>query len=324
MLAVSAIAAACTVSKTEPPPFAGPSEMSLSLSIAANPDVLRLDGSSQALITVDVRDENGQPKANVPLRIETIANGQAVDFGTLSARTMVTGSTGRATLTYTAPSLVGNEIPRLDIAITPTGNGDAANHMARVLNIRLLPPGITLPGGLRATFAFTPESPIAFSDVLFDASASTAGVGSAIMSYNWSFGDGSTGSGVNVAHRYSAGTFTATLTVTDSNGLTHSTSQIVNVQAATPPTAVIVFSPTEPKVNQTIFFNATQSTAAPGRRITSYRWSFGDGGSATGSTATRVYPTEGTFVVVLRVTDDVGQVGTTTAEVSVCPLAGCQ
>ena len=321
LLAVSVVAASCAVSKTEPPPLAGPSELSLSLSMSANPDVLRLDGASQSRVTVDARDENGQPKSNVPLRVETVADGQAVDFGTLSARTMVTGNNGRATFTFTAPIDAGGAIPRLQIRVTPTGTGDAASHTARVLSIRLVPAGANIPGGPTATFKVTPAEAgerFAFSDVLFDASESRAGLGAAILGYEWSFGDGSKATGVTTAHKFAAGTYTVTLTVTDSNGLSAASSQIVQVQPGTPPTAVVVFSPKEPKVGDTVFFNATQSTAGTGRRLVSYRWSFGDGASATGSTPTHVYKAAGTYVVVLRATDDVGQVGTATVEVTIC------
>jgi PKD repeat protein len=86
---------------------------------------------------------------------------------------------------------------------------------------------------------------------------------------------------------------------------------------------LFVYSPTEPRAAQTVFFNASQSTPGPGRRIVSYRWNFGDGGTASGSTTTHTYAQEGTYSVVLRVTDDVGQVGTLSKEVTVCPLAGC-
>ncbi len=329
VLSTAALAASCTVSSTPAPPLMGPSEMSLSLTISANPDVLSMDGSSQTLVTVEARDSNGQPAANVPLRIEILADGQAIDFGTLSARTLVTNSSGRATFTYTAPPTVGGTIPKLDITVTPTGSGDASSHLRRTINIRLVPPGVILPGGLTATFTFSPDPPQAYADVLFNASNSRAPVGGAIVSYAWNFGDGSTGSGATVAHRFGPGTFTVTLTTTDSNGFTASSSQILTVAAGVGPSAVFVFSPAAPLVGQDVFFNAGQSTAAPGRRIVSYRWNFGDGTTGSGVTRTKQYPPPAnpavptTYVVVLTVTDDVGQVGTASGPVIVCPAIGC-
>ncbi len=57
-------------------------------------------------------------------------------------------------------------------------------------------------------------------DVTFDASSSSDADGS-IASYVWSFGDGTTGTGVTTSHTYTtAGTFAAKLTVTDNGGLT--------------------------------------------------------------------------------------------------------
>jgi PKD repeat protein len=63
----------------------------------------------------------------------------------------------------------------------------------------------------------------------FDGSASSDSDGT-IASYAWNFGDGSTASGANASHTYSAaGTYTATLTVTDDLGATGVSNQSVTV-----------------------------------------------------------------------------------------------
>lgn len=51
-----------------------------------------------------------------------------------------------------------------------------------------------------------------------------------IVSWSWDFGDGQTGDGPGVLHRYDApGDYTVTLTVTDNDGLTDSDTAIVHV-----------------------------------------------------------------------------------------------
>ena len=66
----------------------------------------------------------------------------------------------------------------------------------------------------------------AFSDTSTDAEGPLA-------AWSWAFGDGGTSSAQNPGHRYAAGgTYTASLTVTDSNGATSTTSRSVTVSAA--------------------------------------------------------------------------------------------
>ena len=80
-----------------------------------------------------------------------------------------------------------------------------------------------------ATFTAFPTSGEAPLRVSFNASGSSDSDGS-IISYIWSFGDGKTGSGMITAHTYAvAGTYTATLTVTDDDNATGSFSNIIQV-----------------------------------------------------------------------------------------------
>jgi PKD repeat protein len=51
------------------------------------------------------------------------------------------------------------------------------------------------------------------------------------VSYNWTFGDGTTGSGSGVSHTYaSRGTYTVGLTVRDGAGLTATAYKTVNAK----------------------------------------------------------------------------------------------
>lgn len=55
----------------------------------------------------------------------------------------------------------------------------------------------------------------------------------AIVSYNWNFGDSTTGTGVTTTHAYTAtGTYTVTLVITDNGGLTGSDTAVVTISEA--------------------------------------------------------------------------------------------
>src|SRR6202030_2803999 len=75
----------------------------------------------------------------------------------------------------------------------------------------------------------------------FDASTSSDSDGT-IVSYNWGFGDSTTGTGEMVQHSFtSPNTYTVTRTVTDNEGATGTTSQQVTVTDL-PPTAAFTGS----------------------------------------------------------------------------------
>lgn len=83
-----------------------------------------------------------------------------------------------------------------------------------------------------AAFTANPVSGTAPLAVVFDAGSSTDSDGT-IQTYAWNFGDGAGASGVTTSRTYTtAGTFTATLTVTDDQGLTDSESTTITVTAA--------------------------------------------------------------------------------------------
>ncbi|MBE7162705.1 MAG: PKD domain-containing protein, partial [Williamsia herbipolensis] len=60
----------------------------------------------------------------------------------------------------------------------------------------------------------------------------------------------------------------------------------------------------------------------PDGSIAAYDWTFGDGGTATGRTASHTYAAAGTYSVVLTVTDDRGARSSTTKSVSVAASTG--
>lgn len=342
--AVAALAlAGCTVHQTEAPPLSGPSDLALSVSMTSVPDTLSQDGGSQASIKATAKGPDGKAIAALPFRVEMRApdaSGTMVpqDFGTLSARTVVTGTDGVASVVYTAPAApVGGVTGTcngltgicVEIVMTPTTNS-FGSVQPTTTTIRLVPPGVILPpaGTPTASFTITPTPATQGSPVTFDASASTPGNGSTqITSYTWTFGDGSSGSGKTVQHTFgSAATFTVTLTVTNDRGIAASTSQGVTTAGISAPHPDFVFSPSTPTVSQLVVFNADITTAAAGHSITAFNWNFGDGtgatSTATGIVASHSFTTVGTYNVVLSVSDDLGAKATTSKAVTVSSAGG--
>ena len=69
-----------------------------------------------------------------------------------------------------------------------------------------------------------------------------------------------------------------------------------------------------------VHFDATASRD-PGGSIATYGWSFGDGTTASGATATHTYATAGTYVATLTVTDNVGATGSADKTIAVTPAS---
>ncbi|MDD4112410.1 MAG: PKD domain-containing protein [Herbinix sp.] len=78
--------------------------------------------------------------------------------------------------------------------------------------------------------------------VAFDGGSSYVPQGRSILTYEWDFGDGSTGSGVTTNHTFSAGKHTVKLTVTDSDGYKHTVSQKIKVTASKSPNLYLYLS----------------------------------------------------------------------------------
>ncbi len=64
-----------------------------------------------------------------------------------------------------------------------------------------------------------------------------------------------------------------------------------------------------------VSFDASSSTAAPGRSLVAYAWDFGDHQTGTGSTTTHAYTAQGSYPVTLTVTDDRGSTDKSTVYV---------
>jgi PKD repeat protein len=180
-----------------------------------------------------------------------------------------------------------------------------------VMTSRTITVTATLPAG-SANFTFSPTNPGVGDDVFFNASSSTVTNGS----FSWDFGDGTTGTGVTPRHQFArALTYTVTLTVRNDIGQAATISRTVPVSASSPGSLIadFTFSPTDPKINVSVIFDATPSSVT----ATTWTWDFGDGSTGTGKTATHAFASVGTRVVRLTVSDAAGRTATTTKTVPV-------
>jgi PKD repeat protein len=158
-----------------------------------------------------------------------------------------------------------------------------------------------------AAFTYSPTKPIVNMNVTFDASSSFDPDGW-IASYKWDFGDGAviTEADSISYHAYSElGAYKVTLVITDNDNLTDSATASITVGKY--PVASFVYTPSVVHVEEEVTLDASSSTA-DGGHITSYKWDFGDGTTATvtASIVTHVYMKVGTYEVRLTVTDSEG------------------
>jgi len=258
----------------------------------------------------------------VPLAVNFNASASFDPDGSITSYAWSFGDGGNgsgATVTHTYTS-AGTYYPLLCVT-DDDGNQDYAAQTVHVL----APPGGNNPP--KASFTASPTSGQAPLAVSFNASGSSDSDGS-ITSYAWSFGDGGSSSGVTASHTYtSAGTYTARLTVTDDDSSTDSVTRTIQVSstpvANNPPTASFTASPTSGDAPLAVSFNSSGSSDSDGS-ITSYAWSFGDGGSSTGATTSHTYNSASTYMAQLTVTDDDGSTDTTTAQIEVLAPSGTE
>ncbi len=152
--------------------------------------------------------------------------------------------------------------------------------------------------------------------VAFNASESIAAT--TIASYQWDFGDGSApSSDAAPSHLYSQpGTYTATLTVTDKNGNTDTSSMLITVDR--PLKAVASADKTEGVGSLVVNFTGDESTAPDSLAI--YHWNFGDGASAETADASHTYTAPGNYTATLTVSDPSHVPGTEIASQAVVQI----
>jgi PKD repeat protein len=183
---------------------------------------------------------------------------------------------------------------------------------------------------INANPTWSNDSPLT---VFFDGRSSYDPDGLNLISYVWNFGDNTgTQSGATAQHTYTcpdaqigAGgcTWSATLTVTDAEGLQNTASQAIVISANPAPVAVLTATPNSGTAPLQVTFDASAShDPDPTNVITAYQWSPSVGGCTTpGGTATFnfacTFDTNGIWTISVTVTDDEGLTDTNSVQIFV-------
>ncbi|MHC1626364.1 MAG: PKD domain-containing protein, partial [Methanoculleaceae archaeon] len=165
-------------------------------------------------------------------------------------------------------------------------------------------------GYINADFTGAPTSGAPPLDVVFNDTST----GGKVDSWSWNFGDGGTSTEQNLTHQYTAdGTYTVTLTVTNTTYGNFTKTRASYITVSTPPTpgpgsaptAQFTASPTSGDPPLTVAFT-DQSTGTPS--VYAWWWDFGDGSDISRlQNPTHTYTTPGQYDVSLTVTNGHGE-----------------
>jgi hypothetical protein len=224
----------CGLDEIEIPDLDGPSELGLSVSMTANPDIITADGVSTSLVQATVRDQNGRTVSGRDVFFSiTDESGRTADLGTLrnssgtglgTGLVVRTNASGIAQVVYEAPARTDATANQLvHVTARPVGT-DAAGARLRFVAIelrsaepRLFPqnPDNTDPVcnfAVEAPNGFRRNQPILFQSTSFDPDGT-------IVRYFWDFGNGTRADHPDGLASYSlAGDYTVTHIVTDDDG----------------------------------------------------------------------------------------------------------
>ncbi len=165
-----------------------------------------------------------------------------------------------------------------------------------------------------ADFNFTTGCP--YTDIIFT-DASTIASGN-IISYDWNFGDGTTGTGQTTIHQYAyGGNYNVTLIVTSDLGCTDTITKQVDIYYD----PVVNFSNTIVCLNDTT--NFTDLTTTINSTIISWYWDFDDGNFSTIQNPSHFYNASGNYNVnlIIITSDSCSHDTTIVVHVNYLPIA---
>jgi len=214
------------------------------------------------------------------------------------------------------PVLVAALLPIMALGLVATSPpADAAVDNPPVARVKAVVPNAANPLVVRAS-----------------ARASSDTDATPIARYAFTFGDGTGAVTVNAPtstarHTYAAGgTYTISVVVTDTAGLTGTASTSITVASSqttdNPPVARLKASVPSASAPLTARADASASSDADSTPIAGYAFTFGDGSpavtvTAPTTTADHTYAAEGTYTVSVTVADTAGNTGTASTTVTV-------
>ncbi len=163
-------------------------------------------------------------------------------------------------------------------------------------------PIATAPGAPVAGFDLSNDRPESLEAVTFT-DASVAG-SFPIVNWSWDFGDGARAFGPVVRHAYrEAGNYGVVLRVRDQLGLVASASRLVVTQNLLPVARLAGDGDRVFANVPVVTFDASPSFDPDGA-VKEWRWTFGDGTTASGRVVTHAFPAEGSYAAALLVVDN--------------------
>jgi hypothetical protein len=266
-----------------------------SINLSANPQVVPATGGTSTLQAI-VFDIDGNRLPGVPVSFSANA-------GTLSATVDVTDQQGVARTTITT---------NRDTEVTASAGGAGGGSGGSGENgggsaSQAVTATVTITAAVLPTVTITPSTatPIADTPVTFSVTAgATAPATVRAITVDW--GDGSSqtfGNTTSVSHVYrSAGTYTVTATVEDTNGSRSTGSTVVVVQASAFLVSVTA-TPSTLVPGQIVNVQASVTQNPGSVPVVSTTFNFGDGNERTveGLTTTHSYGRSGDFLITATV-----------------------
>ena len=253
--------------------------------------------SSPPSCTLSVSPSSG----NVPLAVT--ATGSCTDPANDITSTSINWGDGSSSPGVTSGTHTYNAAGTYTVTLTATDAGGSSGSATQTVTASQAnrPPTCTLqvnPGGGQAPLTVTATGSCTDPD---------NNIASTVL--NW--GDGTSSPGVTSGtHTYTtAGTFTITLTATDTGGLSGSASKSINVTSKNvPPTCVLSVAPNSGAAPLNV--NANGSCSDPENDIIRTVLNWGDGTSTAATSGSHTYTIVGTYHLSLTATDSAGGIGT--------------